>query len=154
MTSNLDAALASNLMETPSNLIEKDAKTEINNTDSDITNLNPTTKKSETLPLSLPLLTPLTVAGQAAGAAKSVPLNSVVQYNDSIVICGSDSDILLQAMILSTKFPNIAVLQSGLCVCVCVCACVCVSVCVCVCVCVCLCECVCVLLSTFYSCHR
>ena len=114
MTSNLDAVLASNLMENPSNLIEKDAKTEIKNTDSDnITNLNPTTKKNETLPLSLPLLTPLTVAGQAVGASKSVPLNSVVQYNDSIVICGSDSDILLQAMILSTKFPNIAVLQSG-----------------------------------------
>lgn len=113
MTSNLDAVLASNLMETPSNLEEKDAKMENKSTDSDITNLNQNAKKNETLPLSLPLLTPLTAAGQAVGAAKSVPLNSVVQYNDSIVICGSDSDILLQAMILSTKFPNIAVLQSG-----------------------------------------
>ena len=128
MTSNLDAVLASNLMETPSNSIEKEAKTEIKNTDSDSSNLNPTVKKNETLPLSsplsLPLLTPLTVAGQAVIPVKSVPLNTVVQYNDSIVICGSDSDILLQAMILSTKFPNIAVLQSGECVqgggCVCV----------------------------------
>lgn len=120
MTSNLDAVLASNLMETPSNSIEKEAKTEIKNTDSDSSNLNPTVKKNETLPLSsplsLPLLTPLTVAGQAVIPVKSVPLNTVVQYNDSIVICGSDSDILLQAMILSTKFPNIAVLQSGECV--------------------------------------
>ena len=39
--------------------------------------------------------------------------SGVVQFEDSIVICGSDSDILLQAMILATRFPNIAVLQSG-----------------------------------------
>lgn len=45
---------------------------------------------------------------------KQSPLSGIVQCNDSIVICGSDSDILLQAMILSTQFPNIAVLQSGL----------------------------------------
>ena len=47
-------------------------------------------------------------------ASKTNVLSSgLVQFEDSIVICGSDSDILLQAMILSTKFPNIAVLQSG-----------------------------------------
>ena len=31
--------------------------------------------------------------------------------NDSVVICGSDSDILLQAITLCAKIPNIAVLQ-------------------------------------------
>jgi len=31
--------------------------------------------------------------------------------NDSVVICGSDSDILLQALALSARLPRIAVLQ-------------------------------------------
>jgi hypothetical protein len=31
--------------------------------------------------------------------------------NDSVVICGSDSDILLQALALSARLPHIAVLQ-------------------------------------------
>ena len=100
-----------------------------------------TDSENFSLPLSLPISTPslsssvLTVprnvstdistntnanantntdVNHSTNISKANVLSSgVVQFEDSIVICGSDSDILLQAMILATKFPNIAVLQSG-----------------------------------------
>ena len=117
----MDAVLAANILEATSNPINKVAESDVKITDSESPISNRNTRRNETSPLA--------VAGLAVGPVKSVPLSSVARYNDSIVICGSDSDILLQAMILSTKFPNIAVLQSG----VCECACVYVFVCVCMC---------------------
>ena len=108
----MDAVLAANIIEATSNPINKVAESDAKITDAESPILNRNTRKDE--------VSPLAVVGLAVGPVKSVPLSSVVRYNDSIVICGSDSDILLQAMILSTKFPNIAVLQSGVCECVCV----------------------------------
>ena len=61
---------------------------------------------------SLPSL-PVPAPRGGGGGVLSNQLLARRHCNDSVVICGSDSDILLQAITLCAKIPNIAVLQVG-----------------------------------------
>ena len=117
VAANLDYILAKNLAEDP---IEPIVENSENSIESFLDELYDNKKEegaaapiaiATTVPAPLP--SPVPLETPSSSAAKTVQLPGSAQYSDSIVICGSDSDILLQAMILSSKFPNIRVLQSG-----------------------------------------
>jgi hypothetical protein len=118
VAANLDLILSKNLVESP---VEETDNSK-NSIDFILDELYDT-KKEENTALPLPLSSSTLSVATPTPVTKSVQLPGTVRYDDSIVICGSDSDILLQAMILSSKFPNIRVLQSGT-ECVCSCSCV------------------------------
>ena len=73
-----------------------------------------TVSSSTTTSLPSPSLpVPAPRGGGGGGGVLSNQLLARRHCNDSVVICGSDSDILLQAITLCAKIPNIAVLQVG-----------------------------------------